>query len=888
MKKILMLLMIIPVLFLISSKNITVNSKDYLRRNLVDQTTKSGISSALESIKSSLSGVPLYNTNKFNCTVSGSNVSCSTSSYQKVGLFSYPEYTLIGGKDSYLYTNNPYFVLNNGSVSNLMSNDLATNDTSGLRPAVYLSSTSTKGSGTKNNPYVLTDTICFVSPGATTCRETNGATTVGTIPDIEREGYTFVGWYSQTEGGFEVTENTPISNLIDRKVYARWQTNTYTITYDLQNGTLSNLPTEASYDETLTINNPTKSVTFIPNENNTGATIGSSTTNAQTFKGWDISGMDNAKHIYGDNSSTAETISLSKATTYKNLRATSGEVAFQARWTSVATNLPVATKTGYTCGWAKSASYPYIQTITVPETQGETMELYAVCKPSSYAITLDNQGATTAGTTTVYQKYTECYSLTSSGSAATKITVPTKTGYHFAGYYTGTNGSGTQIINASGTIVGSNTQFTAPATIYAYWSTGYLVSVNCTNCTSEPSALPVNSGSSAVFEIIPTPGYTISGATVSGTGCSLSGNTLTATNVTSDRTCTVKVNNILYLVDAIMSQNTVSTRTSFDMPFKDNTAGTIFSTNRTDDNSTVYYYAGSITNNWVIFGNDGYYYYYWRIIRTNSSEEGGGVRLLYSGRSSASINTIATTATSGAAISSKYNDEIGSVSLGYMYTEGEQHGHNLSSIIKTKVESWYESSKLSDFESYINTDAVYCNDRSVPTGTTWVASPSSQMDYAPHMRLYSNKYPTYKCGGDISGGYYESASNRLQDRFSKTTNGGGNGYLTHPIGLMTADEASFAGAVYNRYTESPYVWIFLNGGNKKFNVSSNIWFSSPYYATATYSYPMMGASGNSHIYVGNVTSSYGVRPVISLKSNVRILEGGNGTPEHPYIVVYNE
>ena len=882
MKKILYLLMILPILLLVSSKNIIINSKEHLRKVYNDQTTKSGIPSALESIKSSLSEVPLYNTNKFNCTVSGSNVSCSTSSYQKVGIFSYPEYTLIGGNNSYLYTDNQYFVLNNSTVKNLSPEGLNDNEPSGLRLSVYLTGTSTKGRGTKDDPYTLTETICFISPGANTCRETNGSTVVGTLPNNEREGYTFLGWYSALTGGFEVTENTLISELTDKKVYARWQANTYTITYDLQNGTLSSMPTSAEYDETITINNPTKSVTFIPNANGTGATIGSSTTNAQTFAGWDITGMEAINHTFGTSTSSSKTASYIKTTTFKNLRATEGEVAMKARWTSVATNLPTVSKTGYTCGWAKTSSATSVQTITISESQSTTMNVYAVCNSNIYTITLNNQSATSAGTTAIYEKYGTNYSLTSGGSAATSITVPTKTGYYFAGYYTGTNGTGTQIINAAGTIVGSNTQFTSPTTIYAYWSTGYLVSVNCTNCTSEPSAMPVIPGSQGTFTITPANGYTLTGATVSGTGCSLSDNTLTATNVTSNRTCTVTINTPLYLTNVIMSQNTVSTRTSFDTPFTDNTAGTIFSTNRTDDNSTVYYYAGSVANNWVIFGHNDTYYYYWRIIRTNTAQEGGGVRLLYSGRTSTSPHAIIST-TSASAVSSKFNEENGSVSLGYMYTEEEQHGHSVSSIVKTAIDNWYETSGLSNFESYINTDAVYCNDRSVPTGTTWLAHVSSgQIDYAPRIRLYSNKYPTLKCGGNTSGGYFESASNRLQDRFSKTTNGGGNGYLIHPIGLMTADEVAFAGSVYNTNTSSPYVWVFLNGSNSPYTSGTSWLLNSPYYSGTSYSYPM--ASKETKLYVLNASNTASNRPVISLKSDVKVIEGGNGTPSNPYII----
>lgn len=46
---------------------------------------------------------------------------------------------------------------------------------------------------------------------------------------------------------------------------------------------------------------------------------------------------------------------------------------------------------------------------------------------------------------------------------------PTKTGYIFKGYYTGANGTGTQVVDENGYIVDANNSFTANTTVYAYW-----------------------------------------------------------------------------------------------------------------------------------------------------------------------------------------------------------------------------------------------------------------------------------------------------------------------------------------------------------------------------------------------------------------------------------
>ena len=71
--------------------------------------------------------------------------------------------------------------------------------------------------------------------------------------------------------------------------------------------------------------------------------------------------------------------------------------------------------------------------------------------PNNWTITLTNHDATTAGTTSIAVTYDSNSNL--SGTPA--ITRPTKNGYNFGGYFTGENGTGTQIIDASGNVIAS-------------------------------------------------------------------------------------------------------------------------------------------------------------------------------------------------------------------------------------------------------------------------------------------------------------------------------------------------------------------------------------------------------------------------------------------------
>ena len=84
-------------------------------------------------------------------------------------------------------------------------------------------------------------------------------------------------------------------------------------------------------------------------------------------------------------------------------------------------------------------------------------------------ITLNNQSATSAGTESVAATY---------GADTSNITCPTKTGYNFGGYYTGTGGSGKNVIKAGGSWVATVSNYTssgkyaatANKTLYAKWT----------------------------------------------------------------------------------------------------------------------------------------------------------------------------------------------------------------------------------------------------------------------------------------------------------------------------------------------------------------------------------------------------------------------------------
>ncbi len=65
----------------------------------------------------------------------------------------------------------------------------------------------------------------------------------GELPDPgDRDGYSFRGWYTQKTGGALVTADTIVDQSQDHSLYARWEGNEYTVTFDANGG---NVDTES-------------------------------------------------------------------------------------------------------------------------------------------------------------------------------------------------------------------------------------------------------------------------------------------------------------------------------------------------------------------------------------------------------------------------------------------------------------------------------------------------------------------------------------------------------------------------------------------------------------------------------------------------------------------
>ena len=170
-----------------------------------------------------------------------------------------------------------------------------------------------------------------------------------------------------------------------------------------------------------------------------------------------------------------------------------------------ATTLSTATKTGYTFeGWHTDQECTQRVTSLGATAYTANIPLYAKWTANEYTVTLNNQGATTAGAASVTATY---------GDAMPSIAgnLPTKTGYTFGGYYTTTNSGGTQYYNANGASA-RTWNIAENSTLYAKWTaTNYTITYNTNGGNS--IAQKTYTIETATFDL-PTPkktGHTFAG-----------------------------------------------------------------------------------------------------------------------------------------------------------------------------------------------------------------------------------------------------------------------------------------------------------------------------------------------------------------------------------------
>mgnify|MGYP004639542743 FL=1 len=280
----------------------------------------------------------------------------------------------------------------------------------------------------------------------------------------------------------------------------------------------------------------------------------------------------------------------------------------------------------------------------------------------------------------------------------------------------------------------------------------------------------------------------------------------------------------------------------------------------TDADGTSYYYRGAVENNYLKFAG-----YFWRVVRINGN---GSIRIIYDGTSAhANGESSADRQYGTSQFNTNYNNNM---YVGYMYTSGEAHGTGTSSAIKTNADKFY-TDKLSSYASKLDTNAGFCGDRSNLNQQSGVGT-GTVITYNKGYLRVEESAPTLTC---------ENAS----DYYTVASASSGNKKLSYPIGLITADEMMLAGHAGGVFDGS---YNHMKSNNGSYLVTGNsFWTMTPAggynpfgYAYWTANVFYVNASGTfDDTYVGYTG---GLRPVVNLKSGVKIT--GSGTKTNPYVV----
>ena len=349
--------------------------------------------------------------------------------------------------------------------------------------------------------------IGTMSENGTTSKGVTYAAAYGTLPQPSIPGWTFNGWYTAANSGSRISATTTYTTTGNQTLYAHWTLNTYSISYNLNGGSLSGQKTGYNVNtDSFTLPTPTK--------------------NGYTFTGWTGSNGTTAQKIVtiakgstGNKNYTANWTPTNYSISYS---LNGGSISGQKTSYNIETanfTLPQPTRNGYTfTGWTGTGLSSATKSVTISKgstgnrsyTANWSANGYTVSfnynKPSTATGTMSGNGTTSKGVT-----YAAAYG---------NLPQPSIPGWTFNGWYTAASG---------GSRISATTTYTTTGnqTLYAHWTINtYSISYNTNggSISGQPTSYNVET---ANF-MLPTPtrnGYTFAGWT--GTG--LSGLTKTVT-----------------------------------------------------------------------------------------------------------------------------------------------------------------------------------------------------------------------------------------------------------------------------------------------------------------------------------------------------------------------
>jgi uncharacterized repeat protein (TIGR02543 family) len=279
----------------------------------------------------------------------------------------------------------------------------------------------------------------------------------GPLATTERTGYNFLGWYTAINGGTKIEETDKFTQTTNHVLYAHWEANSYSITFDMQQGSGGSASTTATYDAAM----------------QSGLTVPSRT--GYTFGGYYDAANGGGTQYYTATMASARTwdktapnttlyakwIPISYTITY-NLNDGTNNAGNPAAYTIEITTIAflAPTRTGYTFGgWYATDTFSGSALTTIPQGSSGAKTLYAKWAANSYSVTFDKQEGV-GGSDVVNGTY---------DAAMPSAAAPTRIGFTFGGYYDAAGGGGIQYYSDAMDSMRSWDK-TGMTTLYAKWT----------------------------------------------------------------------------------------------------------------------------------------------------------------------------------------------------------------------------------------------------------------------------------------------------------------------------------------------------------------------------------------------------------------------------------
>ena len=263
------------------------------------------------------------------------------------------------------------------------------------------------------------------------------------LPDAEKAGNTFEGWYDSLTGGNLVGKaGASYTPTATKTLYARWTLNKYTLTYNSNGG--SNC----------------SPISITKNYNETWGTLCSPTRTGYDFKEWNTK-ADGTGDVIKSNSKVTSNLTVYAQWTIKsytltynsnggsNCSPTSITKKYNETWGTLCS----PTRTGYDFkGWNTKKDGSGTP-ITASSKATSNLTVYAQWTIKTYTLTYNSNGGSNCSPNSVTKNYNEAWGTLCS---------PSRTGYDFKGWNTKADGSGTPITASS--------KATSSLTVYAQWA----------------------------------------------------------------------------------------------------------------------------------------------------------------------------------------------------------------------------------------------------------------------------------------------------------------------------------------------------------------------------------------------------------------------------------